>query len=356
MTVAICRRRSTMVMGTAPHVGPLHESRRLACLCCAPAAPLPPALADDFYQGKSLTIVVGYSAGGGYDINARLVSRHIGRHIPGTPNVVVVNMPGAGSLRSLEHLERHAPRDGTVIDLFDYTQITNSLLTPGKVPIDFRKFKWIGSVAQDLAVCYVWHTVNAKTIADLQRLPKIHMGRTNPGTSSDTQQRILRKLFKVNVHSVAGYAGSAEAFIAVERGELEGGCMTWASLPPHWIADNKITPIMRVTSATAPDLPANVPSAFDLLTQDRDRKILRVLSAAGEVGKPFVAQLSVPEEPRGDPAQRLRRDGEGPGLPRRRRQVRQPVSPTLGAAATKISTNLFRARDIVDAARSIAND
>ena len=120
-------------------------------------------------------------------------------------------MPGAGSLRALEHIERHAAKDGTVIGLFDYTQITNSLLTPGKVPIDFRKFKWIGSVQQDLAVCYVWHTVNAKTIADLQRLPKIHMGRTNPGTSSDTQQRILRKLFNVNVHSVAGYPGARKA-------------------------------------------------------------------------------------------------------------------------------------------------
>src|SRR3954452_24457369 len=237
----------------------------LAVLACVAA----PARADDFYQGKTLTLVVGYSPGGGYDINARLIARHIGRHIPGNPNVVVVNMPGAGSLRSLEQLEKHAPKDGTVIVMFDYTQTTNSLLTPDKVPIDFRKFKWIGSVAQDLAVCYVWHTVNAKTIADLQRLPKIHMGRTNPGTSSDTQQRILRRLFNVNVHSVAGYAGSAEAFIAVERGDLEGGCMTWARLPPAWISGNRITPILRVTSATAPDLPANVPSAFDLLENER---------------------------------------------------------------------------------------
>src|SRR6478735_2996922 len=206
---------------------------RIALLVFATLAMLAaPARAEDFYRGKTLTLVVGYSAGGGYDINARLMARHLGAHIPGTPTVVVVNMPGAGSLRSLEHLEKHAPKDGTVIALFDYTQITNSLLTPDKVPVDFRKFKWIGSVAQDLAVCYVWHTVNARTIAD-------------------TQQRILRKLFNVNVHSVAGYAGSAEAFIAVERGELEGGCMTWASLPAAWISGSKITPIMRVTSATA---------------------------------------------------------------------------------------------------------
>jgi tripartite-type tricarboxylate transporter receptor subunit TctC len=316
-----------------------------------------PAFADDFYQAKTVSLVVGYSAGGGYDINARLISRHIGRHIPGNPNVVVVNMPGAGSLRSLEHIERHAPKDGTVIGMFDYTQITNSLLTPDKVPIDFRKFKWIASIAQDLAVCYVWHTVNAKTVEDLRRLPKIHMGRTNPGTSSDTQQRILRKLFNVNVHSVAGYAGSAEGFIAVERGELEGGCMTWASLPPHWIADNKITPIMRVTSATAPDLPASVPSAFDLLAEDRDRKILRALSAAGEIGKPLVVQVSVPQERVNILRHAFAAMVTDPAFLADADRVRQNVSPTIGDAAAKIVDEIYSSPpDIVSAARAIATD
>src|SRR3954468_19783191 len=313
--------------------------------------------ADDFYQGKTLSLVVGYTAGGGYDINARLISRHFGRHIPGNPNVVVVNMPGAGSLRSVEHLERHAPRDGTVINMFDYTQITNSLLTPDKVPVDFRKFKWIGSVAQDLAVCYVWHTVNARTIADMQRMPQIHMGRTNVGTSSDTQQKILRKLFNVNVHSVAGYAGSAEAFIAVERGELEGGCMTWASLPAAWISGSKITPIMRVTSATAPDLPASVPSAFDLLSNERDQKILRVLPAPGDIGKPLVAQVSVPQ----DRVQILRTAFaamvKDPAFLADAEKTRQVVSPTLGDAAVKLLDEIYSSpEDIIQAARGIAND
>jgi len=333
----------------------MNATRILALLLAAVVTQA--ARADDFYQGKTLSLVVGYSAGGGYDINARLISRHIGRHIPGTPTVVVVNMPGAGSLRSVEHLERHAPKDGTVVNMFDYTQITNSLLTPDKVSIDFRKFKWIGSVAQDLAVCYVWHTVNAKTIADLQRLPKIHMGRTNSGTSSDTQQRILRKLFNVNVQSVAGYAGSAEAFIAVERGELEGGCMTWASLPPAWISGNKITPIMRVTSGTAPDLPARVPSAFDLLDGDRDRKVLRALSAAGEIGKPLIVQLSVPDER----VQILRNAFaamvKDPAFIADAEKTRQVVSPTIGDDAVKIVDEIYsNPKDIIEAARAIAND
>jgi len=335
----------------------MHATRIATLALAAVVSQAAAVRADDFYQGKTISMVVGYSAGGGYDINARLVSRHIGRHIPGSPTVVVVNMPGAGSLRSVEHIERHAPKDGTVINMFDYTQITNSLLTPDKVPIDFRKFQWIGSVAQDLAVCYVWHTIKAKTIADLQRLPEIHMGRTNAGTSSDTQQRILRKLFNVNVHSVAGYAGSAEAFIAVERGELEGGCMTWASLPPHWIAENKITPVARVTSGTAPDLSADVPSMSDLLADDHDRKVLRTLSAAGEIGKPLVLQLSVPQER----VQILRNAFaammKDPAFLADAEKVRQNVSATIGNDAVKIVDEIYSSpTDVVDAARAIAND
>jgi tripartite-type tricarboxylate transporter receptor subunit TctC len=316
-----------------------------------------PVKANDFYQGKTLTIVVGYTAGGGYDINARLASRHIARHIPGSPNIVVQNMPGAGSLRSLEHLQKHAARDGTVIGLFDYTQITNSLLTPAKVPIDFRQFKWIGSVQQDLAVCYVWHTVKARTIADMRKLPVINMGRTNPGTSSDTQQRILRKLFKVNVHSVAGYPGSAQGFIAVERGELEGGCMTWASLPPHWIKDSKIRPIMRITDGTAPDMPPGVPIAADLLTDDRDRKVLRVLSAAGEVGKPLVVHLSVPDDRVAILRNAFASMVKDPAFIADAAKVRQPVTPTLGAQASKILDEVYATPpDIIEAARAVAND
>src|SRR5579871_2978938 len=203
-----------------------------ACAVALTLASSTSAGTEDFYKGKTLTLVVGYASGGSYDINARLIARHLSRFIPGNPTVVVSNMPGAGSLRSVQYVQKIAPQDGTVLDMFDFTQITNSLLTPDKVPVDFRKFKWIGSVAQDVAVCYAWHTLNVKTLSDMQRLPVIQMGRTNPGSPSDIEQKILRKLFRVNVHSVAGYDGSAEGFIAVERGELNGGCITWTSLPP----------------------------------------------------------------------------------------------------------------------------
>jgi tripartite-type tricarboxylate transporter receptor subunit TctC len=320
----------------------------------------PPAArahASEFYQGKTLTLVVGYASGGDYDLNARLIARHLGRFIPGHPTVIVSNLPGAGSLRSLEYVERVAPKDGTVLEMFDFTQITNSLLTPDKVPIDFRKFKWIGSIAQDMAVCYVWHTVKAKTLADVQRLPRIYMGRTNPGSSSDIEQKILRRLFNVNVRSVAGYRGSAEGFIAVERGELNGGCITWASLPPSWISGNKITPVLRITAATLPELPADVPSAPGLLKDERDRAVLHLLTAAGELGKPLVFSEQVPDE-----RMRILRKAFGEMVKDRAflsdaKKTRQVVRPTYGEAAVKILDGIYSSPpDIVQAARAIASE
>lgn len=330
----------------------------IAALALALIAPLAaPIDAAEFYQGKTLTLVVGYESGGDYDLNARLIARHLGRFIPGNPTVIVSNLPGAGSLRSLEYVERVAPRDGTVLEMFDFTEITNSLLTPDKVPIDFRKFKWIGSVAQDVAVCYVWHTVHAKTLADIQRLPMIYMGRTNPGSSSDIEQKILRRLFHVNVRSVAGYSGSAEGFIAVERGELNGGCITWASLPPSWISGNKITPVLRMTAATMPDLPAGVPSAPDLLKDERDRGILRLLTAAGELGKPLVFSEQVPDE-----RVRILRSAFGEMVKDSAflsdaKNIRQVVRPTPGDAALRILDGIYSSPpEIVRAARAVASE
>jgi tripartite-type tricarboxylate transporter receptor subunit TctC len=332
-------------------------SMKIAATAALAFAFAAPAHAEDFYHGKTLTLIVGYASGGSYDLNARLVARHLGRFIPGKPSVVVSNMPGAGSLRSLQYVQRVAPADGTVIEMFDFTEITNSLLTPDKAPIDFRKFKWIGSVARDVAVCYAWQSLNARTLADMQHLPVIHMGRTNPGSSSDIEQKILRKLFRVNVHSVAGYNGSSEGFIAVERGELNGGCITWSSLPPSWISQHKITPVLRITSATAPGLAATVPAAPDLLKDERERKVLRLLTAAGELGKPLVLNEQVP----GDRVKILRQAFSAMVKDRAfladAEKLRQDVSPTMGDAAEKILHEIYSSpADIVQAAHAIASE
>src|SRR5579871_6144431 len=232
-------------------------ARALLAVCAVATAS--PAMAQDFYKGKTLTIVVGFTAGGGFDLNARALARHLGRHIPGNPDVVVQNMPGAASLKSVLYLDTTAPRDGTVLATFNFGQIGDSRMMPEKVKVDFRKFSWIGSISQDLTVCYTWHTLGTRTIAELQKHAPIHMGLTGAGTSSDINQRILKDIFKVPVQQVAGYPGSAEERLAIERHELDGDCGAWSSLPEEWVAGHKIDPIARSGPIVPPDLSPTVP-------------------------------------------------------------------------------------------------
>jgi tripartite-type tricarboxylate transporter receptor subunit TctC len=332
---------------------------RLAAHACAlvlsVAAACAPAAAQDFYRGKTLTILVGFSPGGGFDINARVLGRHIGRHIPGNPTVVVQNMPGAGSNTAVHHLDLAAPRDGTIIDIFNFGNIGESRLNPDKVKVDFRKFNWIGSISQDLTVCYVWHAFGAKTLAELKAKDKVHMGLTGMGTSSDTNQRILKNIFGVRVQQVAGYPGSAEQRIAIERGELDGDCGAWSSIPPQWVEGRKIVPVIKSGPVTAPDMPPDVPYSVEIAPSERDRQVLRMLLASAQVGRPFIASQAVPAE-----RVRILRDAfnatmKDPQFVAEAEKLRLPISPKTGEEALAIVEAIYATpEDVVAAARKVA--
>jgi len=313
-----------------------------------------PARAQDFYRGKTLTIVVGFTPGGGFDINARLLARHIGRHIPGNPTIVVQNMPGAAGLNSAQYLDTAAPRDGTVIDIFNFGNIGDSRLHPDKIKVDFRKFNWIGSISQDLTVCYVWHTFGVKTIADLKAKPHVHMGLTGMGSSSDTNQRILKSIFGVRIQQVAGYPGSAEQRIAIERGELDGDCGAWSSIPLEWIEGRKIVPVIRSSPSIAPDMPSDVPYGVDIAPSGRDRQVLRMLLASTQVGRPFIASQAVPAE-----RVKILRDAfnatmQDPQFVAEAQKLRLPISPKTGEEALKVVEEIYATPgDIVAAARKV---
>jgi len=316
-----------------------------------------PAAAQDFYKGKTLTLVVGFSAGGGFDLNARLLARHIGRHIPGNPDVVVQNMPGAATLKSVAHLDTTAPRDGTVLDIFNFGEIGDSRMMPEKVKVDFRKFSWIGSISQDLSVCYTWHTLGTRTLADLQKHGPIHMGLTGAGTSSDINQRILREIFKVPVQQVAGYPGSAEERLAIERHELDGDCGAWSSLPEEWVMGHKIDPITRSGPLVPPDLPPTVPYTADIAPSGRDREIIRFLTASGQVGRPFIASASVPAERIEILRVAFNKTVADPEFIADARQLRLPVSPKSAKEALSTVEAIYATPDgIVQAARKIAGE
>jgi tripartite-type tricarboxylate transporter receptor subunit TctC len=312
------------------------------------------ATAQDFYRGKTVTILVGFSPGGGFDLNARVLARHIGRHIPGNPTVVVQNMPGAGSLTAVHYLDLSAPKDGTVLDIFNFGNIGDSRLHPDKIKVDFRKFNWIGSISQDLTVCYVWHSFGVKTIADLKAKPRVHMGLTGMGSSSDTNQRILKSIFGVRIQQVAGYPGSAEQRIAIERGELDGDCGAWSSIPQEWTEGRKIVPVIRSSPSIAPDMPPDVPYSVDIASSERDRQVLRMLLAPTQVGRPFIASQAVPAE-----RVRILRDAfnatmQDPQFIAELQKLRLPLSPKTGEEALKVVEEIYAAPDdIVAAARKV---
>ena len=323
---------------------------------CAAMAEIP-ANADDFYKGKTLTIVVGFTAGGGFDINARMLARHIGRHIPGNPDVIVQNMPGAASLKSVLYLDTTAPRDGTVISTYNFGQIGDSRMMPEKVKVDFRKFSWIGSISQDLTVCYMWGAMGIKNLAELQKHGPIHMGLTGVGTSSDINQKILKEIFKVPVQQVAGYPGSAEERLAIERHELDGDCGAWSSISSEWIEEHKINPILRSAPVQPPDLPRDVPYSADIAPNDHDRAVIKLLTASGQVGRPFMASTSVPAD-----RIRILRDAfnetvKDPAFVADAQGLRLPVSPKTGQEALRTVESIYNTPDdIVQAARKIAGE
>ena len=251
---------------------------------------------DVFYSGKTLTIVVGSAPGGAYDAYARLLARYLGRHIPGSPDVVVKNMPGAGSLTALRYLDTNAPTDGTFIVTFNPGLITQSIVSPETVKLKFSDLYWLGGITHEFRVCYGWHTTSVKNWRDLAAADHFFMGGVGVGTSEYLNVAILRNVFGVKIKQIGGYAGSAQERLAIERGELDGACSEWDALPADWIRDGKIIPFVRWRREAPDGFPADVPYIVDLATSADDQTTLASFATPSELGNPFAASRKVPQE------------------------------------------------------------
>ncbi len=316
-----------------------------------------PVAAQPFYQGKTITIIVGTQVGGGFDINSRILARHIARHIPGRPDVVVTNMVGAGSLTAIRHLETAAPRDGTVVVNFNFGLIGTSRLSPDKAPVDFRKLGWIGSISQDLTTCYLWHTFGVRTLADLKARKGVHFGLSSPGGNEDFNQRILKNVFSVDLKQVSGYPGSAALRLAMERGELDGACGSWNSVPEEWVVKKLIVPVYRTGETPDPDMPPGLPSVLELAADAHQRAVVRLMTAHNELGRPYVVSPSVPS----DRIDTLRRAFDqtmaDPELRAEVAKLRMPLSPRTAAQALRIVEDIYSTPDVVvAAARKVMED
>jgi tripartite-type tricarboxylate transporter receptor subunit TctC len=254
--------------------------------------------ADDiatFYSDKTLKIVVGLPPGGGADAYARLAQRHLPRHLAGAPSIVVQNVPGAGSLKSVVYLDAQ-PDDGTVLATFSSGLLTEALTSPERVKIDFRNYAWIGNVSEDVRVCYLWHAAGVRNWQDFAARKEVVFAASAAGTAGNVDIAVLRELLGIKVRQVDGYSGSADKRLAVEKGEVDGDCGGWTAMPQDWLRDGKVDVMVRLSPTLLPDMDAKIPFAGELLKSQRDRDIFDFLMAPEKLGRPFMTSGQAPAE------------------------------------------------------------
>jgi tripartite-type tricarboxylate transporter receptor subunit TctC len=275
-------------------------SWRASTLVAAAVASLaaPAAAQDsvaDFYAGKTLKIIVGLPPGGGADAYARVVQRHIGRHIPGNPTVVAQSTPGAGSLRSVMALNA-ADADGTAMVHFSSGLLTQAITAPERIKVDFRSYAWIGNVSEDVRVCYLRSGINIRNWADMVSGPGVIFAGSAAGTAGNANIAMLRNLFGVPLKIVQGYAGSAAKRLAIERGEVDGDCGGWTSVPEDWLAERKINVIVRLSPTLLAGMDGKVPFGGDLVKSPDERRIYDFLGAPERLGRLFMVSAGVPAD------------------------------------------------------------
>lgn len=311
------------------------------------------ATADDF-SGKTISIIVGFSTGGAYDLYARVLSRYLGHHLPGNPTVIVQNMPGAGGLKAAGYLYSVAPKDGTVIGTFARGNIIAPMLGQGQ--FDATKFNWLGSVTDDVNVCLSWHTSAVKNWDDLLSKPFAVAGQ-GPEADPNVYAKIAGQMFHAPINLVSGYPGSSEIGLAMERGEIDGVCaLSYSTIKSTFserLKFKQFNIIFQAALKPAPDL-TDVPMLLDKAINDEDRQLLALVMGVQGVARPFVA-------PPGTSPDRALALKEGfaatvqdPEFLADAEKSRLDVRPVAGDAATALVSQLYATpKPIVDRAKAL---
>ncbi len=281
---------------------------RIMCAGIAAAA-LSAALAQSaaadpngFYKGKTLTINVAGGAGGGVDIGARLVSRYLGRHLPGEPQIIVQLMPGSGGVRAMEYLAGIAPKDGTMITAFPPGTMLDPVIGPRKAAYGVSDFTAVGALEKDNTFCTTWFASPVKTLEDARRATVL-VGGTGAGSGTDTEPLILNEVLGTRFKVVTGYLGTQETALALERGEVDGRCgFGFASLKasrPEWLAQGKLNFLVQMGLERSPDAPG-VPMALDLADTPEKKAMIRLMAAPAALSRPYLAPPRLPPERAGE--------------------------------------------------------
>jgi len=267
----------------------------LALIVSSPVAAQTPA---EFYRGKQISLYVGFSAGGTYDLYARAIARHIGKHIPGNPSVVPRNMEGAGSLRLANYIDQLAPRDGTAIATIGRATVAAPLFGVAAAQFDPRRLSWLGSANDEVSICAAWRDSGIRRFDDL-KTKEYAFGATGPTEEAVQIYNTMNALLGTKIRTVSGYPGGNQINLAIERGEIHGRCaLSWSSVKAtlqHWLDEKKLLPMLQVASAKHAELP-DVPLLTDLAPDEEARYVFRFLVARQVIGRPFFGPPQVPAD------------------------------------------------------------
>src|SRR5262249_5181992 len=308
---------------------------------------------EDFYKGKSISLIIGYSVGGGYDLYGRLVARHMAKYIPGKPTIVPQNMTGAGSFRAASFLYAAAPKDGTVFGTFGRTIATTPLLAPISAPLDATKLTWLGSVTNEVSLCVTWHASPVTTWQDALDKPLTMVGE---GTSAAPYVYTLldKHVFGAKWKLSPGYHGTNDAVLAMERGEVDGLCgLSWSTLKSRhgqWLSNKNVNIINQAALKKQPELP-NVPLASDL-TQDREKlQMLKLFLATQEIARPFAAPPDIPPDRKAALIEAFEKTMKDAEFLAEAQKLSMEVNPLGAKAVSDLITELYATpKDVVEKA------
>jgi tripartite-type tricarboxylate transporter receptor subunit TctC len=251
---------------------------------------------EQFYKTNQLVFLVGHDAGGGYDMYTRTLARHMVKFIPGHPNIVVKTMLGAGGMKMINYLYATAPRDGSTFGISDRGYVLEPVFGTKAAQFDATKMSPLGSVGKQTPACSLWHGAKAKSLQDTFTQETV-IGGTGPSATT-VYPLILNNVLKTKFKIIAGYKGSGEIMLAMERGEAEGVCLSWdtlKTLKPDWIADGRLKPIVQMSMERMADL-KDIPTAIEFAKTDTDRKMLALYFGPNEMGRPYMGPPDVPAD------------------------------------------------------------
>jgi tripartite-type tricarboxylate transporter receptor subunit TctC len=319
---------------------------RFLCLLGACAVLASPARAQgvaDFYKGKNLDLYIGYSGGGGYDLYARLLARHLGKHIPGKPTVLPQNMPGAGSLRLTNWLYAAAPKDGSAIGAISRGTPFDPLLGRPGTQFDAVKFSWIGSANNEVSVC-VSSSRSGVAVFDDMKTKELIVGAAGVSSDDDQFPRVINGVFGTKMRVVSGYPGGNDVVLAIERGEVNGRCgWSWSSMKSaqaSWLTENKVHILAQLALSKHPDLP-NVPLIVDLAQTDEQRQILRAIFARQGLGRPFVGPPGIPPDRLDALRQAFEATMKDPEFLAEADKLKMEINPLTGAQVEELVRQIY---------------